>query len=132
MVPLTPNFDELKCDAQFREVDGEGKQICRIPRFRETLPGGRTYEVLDQGPKPADDTEVYSVPAGHVFLMGDNRDDSADSRFSHEEHGISFVPMENLQGKAVVSFWSTDGSASWILPWTWFTAARWSRIGEGF
>ena len=45
---------------------------------------------------------------------------------------IEFVPLQNLEGKAVVSFWSTDGNANWFLPWTWFTAARWSRIGEGF
>ncbi|MBC7042180.1 signal peptidase I, partial [Salmonella enterica subsp. enterica serovar Enteritidis] len=43
-----------------------------------------------------------------------------------------YVPLENLEGKAVLSFWSTDGSANWFLPWTWFTAARWGRIGEGF
>jgi signal peptidase I len=136
-VPLSPNFDAEKC-GEFQSTDAKGTPICSIPRFRETLPNGKSYEVLDQGFRPgADDTEVYTVPAGHVFLMGDNRDDSADSRFPQrpddEEHsGISFVPMENLEGKAVVGFWSTDGSASWLLPWTWFTAARWSRIGEGF
>jgi signal peptidase I len=117
----------------FTEAAADGKEVCRIPRYRETLPNGKSYAVLDQGFSPAaDDTEVFTVPAGHVFLMGDNRDDSTDSRFPHEVGGIRFVPLENLQGKAVVSFWSTDGSASWLLPWTWFTAARWERIGEGF
>ena len=101
--------------------------------YRETLPNGKSYNVLDRGHTIADDTEVYTVPAGHVFLMGDNRDDSQDSRFPQAEgQGIGYVPIENLEGKAVVSFFSTNGDASWLLPWTWFTAARWSRIGEGF
>ena len=119
------------------QTDATGKQVCRIPRYRETLPSGKTYEVLDEYPKDSDNTELFTVPAGHVFLMGDNRDNSADSRFpqipeSESRSGLAFVPMENIEGKAVVSFWSTDGSASWLLPWTWFSAARWSRIGEGF
>ena len=67
------------------------------------------------------------MPAGHVFMMGDNRDDSKDSRFPD---AIGYVPMENLEGKAVVNFWSTDGNASWLKPWTWPGATRWSRIGE--
>ena len=65
-------------------------------------------------------------------MMGDNRDDSGDSRFPVAEGGLGFVPMENLEGKAVITFWSTDGNAQWLLPWTWFTAARWSRMGQGF
>ena len=65
--------------------------------------------------------------------MGDNRDDSADSRFpAREGGGIGIVPLENIEGKAVVNFFSTDGSAQWLLPWTWVSAARWNRIGEGF
>ena len=65
--------------------------------------------------------------------MGDNRDDSMDSRFPAQVGGgIGYVPLENLEGKAQVGFWSTDGSAAGYKPWTWFSAARWSRIGDGF
>lgn len=131
-LPITPNF--TNCPALFQGISGKGDPVCKLPRFRETLPGGKTYDVLDQGLTPQDNTEVFHVPAGHVFLMGDNRDNSTDSRFAQppEGQGIAYVPLENLEGKAVLSFWSTDGSANWFLPWTWFTAARWGRIGEGF
>ncbi len=139
VLPLTPNFDAKLCDAQFQDTDANGTAICRYPRFRETLPGGRSYEVLDQGMVNADNTGVYAVPAGRVFLMGDNRDYSADSRFPApadalpgQNPGMGFIPMDRIQGKALITFWSTDGSASWIKPWTWFTAARWNRIGKGF
>jgi signal peptidase I len=129
VLPLTPNFGADKCDATFQDVDA-GQPVCRYPRYRETLPGGASYEVLDQGQMPdRDDTDVYAVPAGHLFLMGDNRDDSGDSRFA-PPGGMGYVPLENLEGKVLVTFFSTDGSAEWIKPWTWVSAARWNRIGS--
>ncbi|MDQ3247226.1 MAG: signal peptidase I [Pseudomonadota bacterium] len=105
---------------------------CLYPAFRETLPGGRTYAVLDQIDGPADQLPDIRVPQGHLFLMGDNRDDSLDSRFLPQEGGIGFVPVDNLIGKAGMVFWSTDGSASYWKPWTWFTALRGDRIGTTF
>ncbi len=132
VLPLTANFDESKCGATFVDVDAKGQPICRYPQFRETLPNGKSYMVLDQADIPqADDTGLYTVPAGDVFLMGDNRDDSADSRFP-APIGMGYIPMERIEGKAVVGFFSTNGNARWFNPVSWFTAARWNRIGEGF
>lgn len=111
----------------------DGTLRCRMPQYRETLPNGVSYAVLDQGEFPmADDTGVYVVPEGNYFLMGDNRDNSGDSRFSVAEHGMGYVPAENLVGKAQLQFFSTDGSAKWLEPWTWVSAARWKRIGMTF
>lgn len=140
--PLTPNSACAKADAaRFRETASDGSERCRWPRFEETLPNGRSYFVLDteqrtypktDGVNP-DETGIYVVPAGHVFLMGDNRDNSADSRYpAMQGGGIGIVPEANLVGKAWFSVFSTDGTANWFLPWTWFSAARWDRIGEGF
>ena len=130
-IPLTANFNAEKCGAPYVDVVAN-VQICRYPRFRETLPGGRSYEVLDQAELPdRDDTGLYTIPAGYIFVMGDNRDDSGDSRFPAPQ-GMGYVPLENVEGKAVVNFFSTDGDAEWLKPWTWVSAARWSRIGEGF
>ena len=124
-----------KCyEVQFQYTARDGTIECRYPQYRETLPNGKSYNVLDlQEYSRGDDTEVFVVPEKHLFMMGDNRDNSGDSRFPATTGGaIGMVPEEYLVGKAMVSIMSTDGSASWVKPWTWFTAARWSRIGEGF
>jgi signal peptidase I len=110
-----------------------GRPYCRYQAFRERLPNGPSYTVFDQVEDgPADEFGPTTVPPGRVFLMGDNRDDSLDSRFSRGEGGIGMVPIENLIGRAMVTFWSTDGSASYWKPWTWFSALRGSRIGNNY
>ncbi len=129
-IAVTPN---TKCySPQFAAKRTDSSDVCRYPQYRETLPGGRTYNVLDLGPRPQDNTEPVMVPEGKLFLMGDNRDNSEDSRFSVSEGGIDLVPADNLLGRATVMMFSTDGGAEWLKPWTWFSAARWNRIGGGF
>jgi len=113
--------------------NADGGQECLYPAFRETLPGGRAYLTLDQvDTAPGDQYEVTTVPAGHVFMMGDNRDDSLDSRFSPYEGGVGLVPIENLVGRASRRYWSTDGTAEIFKPWTWFTALRGKRVGGSY
>lgn len=111
---------------QFIEPNAEGVDLCRYPAFRETLPNGVSYTVLDQAETSGDNVGPFIVQEGFVFLMGDNRDASGDSRFATS---LGQVPIENLMGRAEMNFWSTDGSSSYFLPWTWFTALRGSRVG---
>ncbi|HSB58038.1 MAG TPA: signal peptidase I [Methyloceanibacter sp.] len=97
-----------------------------MARYMETLPNGVTYPVLDLVNEGiGDNTEVYKVPEGHFFMMGDNRDNSTDSRFLSE---VGYVPFENLVGKAQVIFFSIDEDASFWQVWKWPTDVRWSRI----
>jgi signal peptidase I len=129
VVPIRPN--ESCTQVQFTESEPNGTFACRYPRFRETLPGGKSYQVLDLGITPQDNFEPITVPAGRVFVMGDNRDNSLDSRFpAVSGQGVGLVPIDNLAGRASFMFFSTDGTAEWLKPWTWFTAARWDRIGR--
>jgi signal peptidase I len=131
-MPVSPNSECRLTgnDPAARRISTPAGQVCLYPRYRETMPEGRSYEVLDQGRTSLDDFDEVVVPEGRLFMMGDNRDDSADSRVPAEAGGVGLLPMENVLGEALVAFWSTDGSVEWLKPWTWFTAARWSRIGN--
>lgn len=103
--------------------------VSRIPRYRETLPGGRQYLVLDQTRMgEVDDTPVYVVPEGHYFMMGDNRDNSTDSRYMKH---VGFVPAENLVGRANIIVFSTDGSARFWEIWKWLPSLRTDRFLQG-
>lgn len=99
-------------------VVGEGA-ICQKEAFRETLPGGRSHAVLNiEDGGFADNTDVFEVPPGHYFFMGDNRDNSQDSRFSQAVGGVGFVPAENLIGRADRVIFSSAGTRI-LYFWTW-------------
>ncbi|PCH82359.1 MAG: signal peptidase I [Hyphomicrobiales bacterium] len=112
----------------FVETDEFGsKQV--VKRYRETLPNGVVHTTLDLRENGIlDNTIVYKVPKGHYFFMGDNRDNSTDSRVTSF---VGYVPFENLIGKAEITFFSIGDNASpWQL-WKWPASARWSRIFNG-
>ena len=95
-----------------------------IPVYRETMDNGVTYDTLDQSPVSlGDNTREFIVPEGHYFMMGDNRDNSLDSRFT-----VGFVPAENLIGKASVIFFSLGNDTSFREVWKWPTNMRWDRL----
>ena len=91
---------------------------CEKPRSVETLPNGREHHVLDIGRGPLDDTAVFTVPEGHYFFVGDNRDNSTDSRVPQALGGVGFVPFENLIGRADRVMFSSAGR-SLLFFWTW-------------
>ena len=103
----------------------EGTRDTPVKRWKETLPNGVSFETLDLVDNGfADNTQVYTVPADHYFMMGDNRDNSTDSRFSQ----VGFVPFENIVGKAQIIFFSVyEGERAWQF-WRWPFAVRWNRL----
>ncbi|SLN22883.1 Signal peptidase I [Roseovarius albus] len=107
-------------------VIGQGA-ICRKSRERETLPNGVSYDILNIGNQRSDNTGVYTVPEGHYFFMGDNRDNSTDSRFPQTVGGVGFVPFENLVGRADRVVFSSAGR-SMLYFWTWRSDRFFKRL----
>jgi len=106
-------------------AEGDGPRMT-VRQFRETLPGDVRHLIVEQSDDaPLDNTPVFTVPAGHVFAMGDNRDNSLDSRVPN---AVGMIPIENLVGRAEFIFFSVDGSARWWEVWNWPWAIRWSRL----
>ncbi|WP_213981663.1 signal peptidase I [Sphingomonas sp. dw_22] len=139
---MIPVDAAVPCDegplAAFRRPGPDGRLYCQPPLYRETLPNGASYDVIDLGDSdlpggyrsPGDEYGPVTVPAGHVFLMGDNRDQSADSRFPLAEMGLGGpVPLETIAGRAEFLTLSYDGEGSWLNPLSYFTSIRGSRTG---
>jgi signal peptidase I len=109
-----------------REPNGN---VRRIVEYIETLPNGVRHPVLALWPgSGANNTKEFVVPPGHYFMMGDNRDNSTDSRFSPEENGVGYVPEENLIGRADLLFFSTNGAAPVWEFWDWPWILRFDRF----
>ena len=133
MVPVDAN---VPCGIEFsgfQVMGADGKAYCRLPIVRETLPNGVTYDTIDlENESSGNRYPPVVVPDGHLFLMGDNRDRSADSRFSlgPPENGLGGpVPWENIGGRAEFITFSLDGTTQVFDPLTWFQAFRSGRAG---
>jgi signal peptidase I len=154
-IQVTHGVVHINGQAVAREKIGPGvadpdSSVTSVTQYKETLPTGKTYVTNSYGPDGgADNTAVYTVPPGCFFMMGDNRDDSVDSRFDPGEiapgeascpwnsdadaHispdlGVGFLPADDLVGRADIILFSWKPGVSLFKPWTWISDARWNRF----
>ncbi len=118
------NYEPIKKEKDGNFIDSDSGIESRIPMFEETLPNGKIIKILDEkSGMPQDNTGIYEVPPHHYFVMGDNRDNSQDSRFLTE---LGYIPEENLVGRASIIFFSNE-KPTWQF-WNWPTSIRFNRI----
>lgn len=111
-----------------RKDEERGRTVTMV-QYIETLPGGVTHAIYEEGDnEPLDNTPVYTVPPDHYFMMGDNRDNSQDSRVMSM---VGYVPFENLVGRAHFIFFSTNGTAGLVEFWKWPWTVRYNRLFLG-
>lgn len=113
---------------KLREIDEEGHMVS-VMEYLETLPGGVVHSIYEESDSEAlDNTEEYVVPEGHYFAMGDNRDNSQDSRV---QNLVGYIPAENIVGRASFIFFSTNGYANMGQIWRWPKSIRYDRLFKG-
>lgn len=135
-IRLIPVDENTPCtDGRYEQLikfNPDGTRLCEMPVYRETLPSGRSYDTIDlTNTSQGDSFAAITVPENHLFLMGDNRDNSSDSRFQIDQGGLGGpVPWENIGGRAEFITFSLDGTSRLTNPVSWFSALRPGRAGS--